>query len=283
MIDPVIFTIRIGGLQIPIRWYGVLIMLAVLVAAWLAEREIRRRGEDPEFIWDAMLLVLPVGILGARLWYVVNDILGGRTGFLENPLRIINIPEGGLHIYGALLFGGLAAYFYARRRKVDIWLILDSVAPSLLIGQALARPANFINQELYGPPTDLPWGISIDAEHRLAPWNDLSKFPVESTRFHPTFAYEMIWNVLSAGLLLWLARRYPDRLKPGAIFAGWLVLAGLGRFVIENFRPDQPRIPGTVISYSRLVSGLMALFGGLWLLVKFQVIRLPLASVGTGE
>jgi len=255
MIDPVIFTIRIGGLQIPIRWYGVLIMLAVLVAAWLAEREIRRRGEDPEFIWDAMLLVLPVGILGARLWYVVNDILGGRTGFLENPLRIINIPEGGLHIYGALLFGGLAAYFYARRRKVDIWLILDSVAPSLLIGQALARPANFINQELYGPPTDLPWGISIDAEHRLAPWNDLSKFPVESTRF----------------------------LKPGAIFAGWLVLAGLGRFVIENFRPDQPRIPGTVISYSRLVSGLMALFGGLWLLVKFQVIRLPLASVGTGE
>jgi phosphatidylglycerol:prolipoprotein diacylglycerol transferase len=282
MIDPIIFTITIGNFQLPIRWYGVLIMTAFLVGTWLASRLIQQRGEDPEFIWDAVLWVLPAGVIGARLWYVVNDILGGGTRYIQEPMRIIGIGEGGLqglHIYGAILFGGLAAYLYARRANIDIWLVLDAVAPSLLIGQAIARPANFINQELYGQPTELPWGIPISPEHRMPPWNDLSLFP-ETTRFHPTFAYEMIWNLLAAGLLLWLNRRFGQRLKPGTLFAGWLVLAGLGRFLIESFRPDQPRLPGTDISYSRIVAFLMALVGSLWLLVRYQVIKIKFLDFG---
>ena len=243
MIDPIIFTIRLGGFELPIRWYGVIIMTAVLVATWVATREIRRRGEDTEFVWDAMVWVLIAGIVGARLWYVINDILGGGSHFVQSPVRIFLIPEGGLHIYGAILFGGLAAYIYARRSHIDMWLILDSVAPGILIGQAIARPANFINQELYGPPTRLPWGLSIDAAHRIPPFNNLQLYP-ETTRFHPTFAYEMIWNIVAAALLLWIGRRYEKAIKPGTIFAGWLVLAGLGRFIIEFFRPDQPTIPG---------------------------------------
>jgi phosphatidylglycerol:prolipoprotein diacylglycerol transferase len=206
---------------------------------------------------------------------VLNATLGGSRYYLENPLKILAITEGGLHIFGAFLFGGLAAYFYARNKKVDIWLLLDSVAPALLIGQAIARPANFINQELYGPPTSLPWGIPISAEHRLAPWNDLALYPEETTRFHPTFAYEMLWNLLAASLLLWIANRYADHLKPGTIFMGWLVLAGMGRFLVEAFRPDQPHIPGTGLSYSRLISGLMALFGILWLLARYKVLKIP--------
>ncbi len=195
-------------------------------------------------------------------------------------MKILAITEGGLHIFGAFLFGGLAAYFYARSKKVDIWLLLDSVAPALLIGQAMARPANFINQELYGPPTTLPWGIPISANHRMAPWNDLLLYPEETTRFHPTFAYEIVWNLLAAGLLIWLANRYADRLKPGTIFMGWLVLAGTGRFLVEAFRPDQPLIPGTGLSYSRLISGLMALFGIIWLLARYQVLKIPVLSNG---
>jgi phosphatidylglycerol:prolipoprotein diacylglycerol transferase len=280
MIDPVIFTIRLGGIEIPIRWYGVLIMTAVLVAAWIVSREIRRRGEDPEFVWDAMVWVLIAGIIGARLWYVVNDILGGGSHFVQEPIRIFFITEGGLHIYGAILLGGLAAYYYARRHKIDMWLVMDSVAPGLLIGQAIARPANFINQELYGQPTELPWGINIDAAHRLPPYNNLDLYPEETTRFHPTFAYEMLWNILAAGLLLWISRRFKDRIKPGTVFAGWLVLAGLGRFLIESFRPDQPRIPGTEISYTRVVAGLMALSGSLWLLNKYGVLRIPFFDFG---
>ncbi len=275
MIDPILYTIKIGDFLLPIRWYGILVMLGVLAATWVTDREVRRRGRNPEFIYDALMWVLPAGIIGARLWYVLNDIAGGNPRFLEQPWRIINLPEGGLHIYGAILLGGLTAYLFARRKGIDIWLLLDSAAPAMLIGQAVARPANFINQELYGPPTGLPWGIPISGEHRLPPWDDLLQFPVETTRFHPTFAYEMVWNLLSAALLLWIGRRFEKQLKPGMLFAGWLVLAGLGRALIESFRPDQPLIPGTGVSYSRLVSALMALAGLVWVLASSGKIKLP--------
>jgi len=172
------------------------------------------------------------------------------------------------------------AYIYARKKKIDLWLLLDAVAPSLLIGQAVARPANYINQELYGPPTDLPWGIAIDEVHRIPPYNDLAAYPLETTRFHPTFAYEMIWNFLAAGLILWATRRFKDKFKPGAAFAAWLVLAGVGRVIIETFRPDQPRIPGTALSYSRLVAGLMALVGIIWLLVRFDILKISFLPSG---
>ncbi|HEU0292148.1 MAG TPA: prolipoprotein diacylglyceryl transferase [Anaerolineales bacterium] len=180
----------------------------------------------------------PCAILGARLWYVINATLGGNSYYLENPIQIINIPQGGLHIYGGLLLGGIAMWFFLRRRHMDVWLFLDSIAPTVLLGQALARPANFINQELYGQPTTLPWGIPIDAQHRIGIYQDLVKFPLETTRFHPTFAYEMIWNLLAFSLIMFITRRFSDRLKPGTGFFLWLVLAGLGRFLIEFFRPD---------------------------------------------
>jgi phosphatidylglycerol:prolipoprotein diacylglycerol transferase len=179
-----------------------------------------------------------------------------------------------------MLFGGLATYLFTRRRRLDLRLILDSVAPSLLFGQAAARPANLINQELYGPPTDLPWGISIASPYRIPPWTDLGRYPLETTRFHPTFAYEMVWNVLAGGLLLWLGRRYADRLRPGALFAGWMILAGMGRFLIEAFRPDQPVVPGTALSYSRIASALLAALGAVGLLAVYGVIRLPFLSPG---
>ncbi|MFM8321175.1 MAG: prolipoprotein diacylglyceryl transferase [Chloroflexota bacterium] len=275
MIDPVIFSFNIFGLTLALRWYGVLIMSAVLLGAWITSRQLARRGENPELVWDALLVVLVSGVIGARAWFVLNATLGGSRYYLDNPLKILAITEGGLHIFGAFLLGGLAAYLYARAKQLDILLLLDSAAPALLLGQAAARPANFINQELYGPPTDLPWGIPISAPHRLPPWNDLAQYPLETTRFHPTFAYEMLWNILAGGLLLWLARRYPQKLKPGALFAAWLVLAGLGRVLIETFRPDQPRLPGTGLSYSRLVSLLMAVAGLLWLLVRYGYLSIP--------
>ena len=273
MINPIIFTIHIGSFSWPIHWYGVILMTATVIAAWLAERELRRRGENGEHIWNAAVWLIPAGVIGARLWFVVNATLGGNLLYVEQPLQIINIPAGGLHIFGAFLFGTIALFYYARRYKLDLWLLLDSFAPTLLIGQALARPANFINQELYGQPTTLPWGIPIDADHRIAAYSDLSLYPIATTRFHPTFAYEMIWNFLAAALLFYLLYRFAARIKPGVMFAGWLILAGIGRSIIEQFRPDQPRIPGLGLSYTNAVSLFMALAGIVILLWQYEIIH----------
>lgn len=270
MIDPVIFSIG----NFALRWYGVIVMVGVIVGSLIVERELKRRGENGERIWDALIWVLPAGIIGARLWYVINATLGGNRFYMENPGQIINIPAGGLHIFGGFLLGAAALLYYLRKNNLDIWLFLDSAGPAMLIGQGIGRIANFINQELYGPPTTLPWGIPISAEHRLPEFANLPA----TTRFHPTFAYEMLWNFLAAGLLVWISRRYKEELKPGALFAGWLVLAGVGRVFVEFFRPDQPKIGDLGFSYSALVFGLMAIVGAVMLLARYKAINLKFAE-----
>jgi len=274
MIDPIIFTI--GGFSL--RWYGVIVMLGVIVGSLIVERKLKQHGENSEAIWDALIWVLPAGIIGARLWYVINATLGGDSRFANDPVEILRVWNGGLHIFGGLLLGAAALLLYLRQHNLDPWLFLDAAGPAMLIGQGIGRVANFINQELYGPPTDRPWGILISAQHRLPQFQDLVKYPVETTRFHPTFAYEMLWNFAAAALLLWLSRRYKEELKPGTIFAGWLVLAGLGRTWIEFFRPDQPKIGDSMISYSMVVAGLMAIVGAVLLMARYKVLNLQVAE-----
>lgn len=274
MIDPIIFSTEILGFTFTLRWYGVIVMIGVIVGSLIVERELRQRGENGERIWDALIWVLPAGILGARLWYVINDTLGGNDFYMENPGQILNIPAGGLHIFGGLVLGAIALFYYLRKNNLDVWLFLDSAGPAMLIGQAIGRIANYINQELYGPPTTLPWGIPISAEHRL---REFASLP-ESTRFHPTFAYEMLWNFFAAGLLLWISRRYKEDLKPGALFAGWLLLAGVGRVFIEFFRPDQPKIGDLGFSYSSVVFGLMAIAGAVMLMARYKAINVKMAE-----
>ncbi|MBV6450112.1 MAG: Prolipoprotein diacylglyceryl transferase [Anaerolineales bacterium] len=268
MINPVIFTIRLFGYEFPVYWYGLIVMTGVLVGSMIVERSLKRRGEDSEKFWDALIWVVLFGILGARLWYIVNAMLGGNRTFIENPAQIINLRQGGLHIFGGFLIGGIVLLWFIRKNKLDPWLYLDMAGPGLLIGQAIGRLGNFVNQELYGPPTTLPWGIHIAAENRLPQFQG---FP-ESTRFHPTFAYEMLWNFAAAGLLLWLSRRYEKELKPGTLFAGWLILAGIGRTWIEFFRPDQPKIPELGISYSAVFASLMAVTGAVILMARYKGI-----------
>ena len=278
MIDPVIFSTEIFGINVTLRWYGVIVMIGVIAGALIVERGLRERGEKGDRIWDALIWVLPAGIIGARLWYVLNAVLGGNRSYLENPASILRIWEGGLHIFGGFLFGMAALLYYLRQNRLDPWLFLDAAGPGALVGQGIGRLANFVNQELYGPPTTLRWGIPISAEHRLPQYQDLNLFPVETTRFHPTFAYELLWNFASAGLLLWLSRRYREDLKPGALFAGWLVLSGVGRVIIEFFRPDQPKIASLGISYSSIFAALMAIAGIILLMARYKAIDLKLAE-----
>ena len=297
MIDPVIFSIG----NFSLRWYGVIVMIGVIVGSLIVERELKRRGEDPETIWDALvwwvsfgpviktpigniqlglpLGILPLGIIGARLWYVLNATLGGSRFYLDDPSKIYKVWEGGLHIYGGILLGVVVLLLFLRSRKLDPWLFLDVAGPALFVGQAIGRLANFINQELYGPPTTLPWGIPIEVVHRLPQYANLP----ESTRFHPTFAYEMIWNLVIAGLLLWMSRRYEKMFKPGAIFAIWLAFAGIGRIWIEFFRPDQPKIEALGISYTTVAAALMAIIGVFLLLARYKAINLAFAETWEEE
>jgi phosphatidylglycerol---prolipoprotein diacylglyceryl transferase len=277
MIDPVIFSFKLFNWTVTLTWYGLIVMTGVLIGAWIAEREIRRRGENSEALIDAMVWAVIIGILGARLWYVVNSTLGGNQSYIQDPWSIIRPPIAGLHFFGGLLFGGVALAIFLKKNGYDTWLFLDAIAPAALIGQAFGRLGNFINQELYGPPTKLPWGISIEASHRL-PQFPASLYPVETTRFHPTFAYEMILNVLIVLFLLWLSRRYEDRMKPGTLFSAWLLLAGLSRTFIEFFRPDQARIGDSFVTYSMAVSFLMAIAGAVMLLVRHGKLQLALAE-----
>ena len=273
MIDPVIFSFKLFTWTVTLTWYGLIVMSGVLIGAWFAEREVRRRGENGEALLDAMVWPVVIGILGARLWYVVNATLGGNNSFLQDPMSIIRPPIAGLHFFGGLLFGGLALAIFLKRNGYDVWLFLDAVAPVALLGQAFGRLGNYINQELYGPPMTLPWGIPIEASHRLAPYADLTQFPVDTTRFHPTFAYEMILNVLAFLFIIWYSRRDENE-KPGIAFSLWLICAGFIRVFIEFFRPDQPRIGDSFISYTMVVAFLMGVAGVILFLVRNGKLQL---------
>lgn len=283
-IDPILFQFDLGFTMLTVRWYGLLIVLGALGAAWYAAWYVKRKGEDPNLIWDALIWILISGIIGARIWYIVADIIGGHRRYLDDPLSILYINQGGLNILGGIILAILAGWYFAKRNRMDFWLLADAIGPGYLIGQAIGRLGNFINQELYGPPTTLPWGIPIEAQHRIAPWNDLTQYPVDSTFFHPTFAYELIWNLLLAGLLIYLVVKRDDKIPSGVIAGASLVATGIGRTLLEAyFRPDQPQFFGLGISTSMILSIIFTVVGLFIVLVKLGKINVSFMEAGSTE
>lgn len=234
-----------------VRFYGIILMLGAVAGAWLATREAKRRGYNPEIVWDLLTYLLIGGIIGARLWHVLTPppSSGITAGwYFTHPLDALAIWKGGLGIPGAVIGGLIALYFYTRRHKLNFAEWTDIASPSLALGQGIGRWGNFVNQEIYGAATNLPWGISIDAEHRVDPYRDLSQFPVETTRFHPLFLYESLWNIANMFLLLWIARRFEDRLQKGDIFLIYLIVYPVGRFLLDFLRVDASRVGGININ-----------------------------------
>jgi phosphatidylglycerol:prolipoprotein diacylglycerol transferase len=233
--DPVAFRLPILG--IPIYWYGIIVVACILLGSYVASLEARRRGQNPDHIWNGLILVIVFGLVGARLYHVISSPQGLVRGFeyyRQNPVEIFMIWQGGLGLFGMVAGGVLAIFLYAWWQKLDFLVWLDIAAPALALGQAIGRWGNFFNQELYGYPTTVPWGIPIDMQYRLPQFANLP----ETTHFHPTFLYESIWNFLVFLILMIVPRRYEDRLLKGDVFLLWCILYPLGRILVEFQRPD---------------------------------------------
>jgi prolipoprotein diacylglyceryl transferase len=213
---------------LPIRAYAFAIILGVIAAVWTGERRWVARGGTHGQIGDIALWAVPAGLVGARLWHVAtdHDLYFGKGG---DPVGALEIWHGGLGIWGAIAGGLVGAWFYCRRHGILLRPLADGLAPSLLLAQVIGRFGNYFNQELFGKPTDRPWGLEIDLAHRPPGYEQFATF-------HPTFLYEGLWNLAAIAVLLWADRRF--RLGYGRVFALYVMLYTLGRGWIEDLRID---------------------------------------------
>jgi phosphatidylglycerol:prolipoprotein diacylglycerol transferase len=247
---------NIGPLTI--RFYAILIIIGAIVGSWLAARQAKKHGEDSDLVLDLLPWLLIGGIIGARLWHVftpsASNIAQGVTteNYLRNPIEILKMWKGGLGIPGGVIGGALALIIYTKSKKLSFWQWADFIAPGLLVGQAIGRWGNFVNQEVYGRPTSLPWAITIDPQYRISGFEQVAKY-------HPLFLYESLLNLAGAGVLIWIDRKFKDKLFKGDIFFGYMIWYSTVRFLLEFLRLDPSPVNGININQtSMLVVGVIA-------------------------
>jgi prolipoprotein diacylglyceryl transferase len=212
----------------PVRAYALAILVGIVAAVLICQRRWKDRGGDPDTVLEVSFWAVPFGIVGGRLYHLITspDAYFGEGG---HPWRAFAIWEGGLGIWGAIALGGVGAWIGCHRAGVRLAPFADALAPGLLVAQALGRLGNWFNQELFGGPTTLPWGLRIDDAHLPAGY-------APGTLFHPTFLYEILWNLAGAVLLVWLDRQF--RLGHGRVFWAYVMIYTSGRLWIEMVRID---------------------------------------------
>jgi prolipoprotein diacylglyceryl transferase len=251
--SPVVFQIG----PFALRYYGLFIALGIALATWITARELRRKGYDGALALDALFFVVPLGFIGARLYHVATDYeLYARDPFPG----IFEVWNGGLGIYGAVIGGFVGILLFARVRGISPLVLADAAAPGLVLAQAVGRWGNYFNQELFGRPSNLPWAIEISPENRPVGFKD-------AETFHPTFLYESLWDILVALVLLFVARRFSERLKNGDIFLLYVCLYSVGRFFVETLRID-PAFPIGDVRGNLFVSSILALTFALILFLR---------------
>ncbi len=226
--SPPVSYIDLGPLRI--HFYALCIIAGIVVAVLMTNYRLTKRGAEPWVVIDIGLIAIPLAIIGARIYHVLTHF-DFYFGAGKNPLSALFIWEGGIAIYGALIGGAVGAWLGCRWTGIRFWTFADALAPGLIIAQALGRFGNWFNQELFGLPTDLPWGLKIDPSNPAFPPG-----LAPDTLFHPTFLYEVIWNFAGAAVLLWAGRRF--RLQWGRLFGLYLVWYSAGRIVWESIRID---------------------------------------------
>jgi phosphatidylglycerol---prolipoprotein diacylglyceryl transferase len=264
---PIIFELG----PIALRWYGLLIAIAVLVGVTLAQYLAKARRVDPELLGDLAIWLVIGAIPCARIYYVIFQ----WQEYVQRPWwHMLAVWEGGIAIHGAIIGGTIATIIFARLHRVSVWQLLDLVAPSLILGQAIGRWGNFFNSEAFGKPTDLPWKLFIAPQYRPLKLMDYEFF-------HPTFLYESLWNLGIFALLMWLffwGLTKTNRLKTGAIAGIYLIGYSLGRVWIEWLRTDSLMIGP--LKMAQLVS-LSAIALGLLILARLYWWQKPLPDVVT--
>ena len=230
--DPIAF--HLGPL--PVFWYGICYAVGLAVVYAVVTREARRRGLDARLIDNGIIIVAVAALAGGRLYHVIDQ----WSLYQDNPVKIFLPPYTGLGVYGGIVTGVLTGGYLTRRWKQSFWRWADVVAPSIFVMQAIGRWGNFFNQELYGPPTNLPWGIAIDCAHRVGDHGiaqySCDQFPFATTGFQPLFLYESLSGALGAIVLLLIARRFGARMRPGDLFLVFLAWYAAVRFALETFR-----------------------------------------------
>ncbi len=214
---------------LPIRGYALCIIAGIVAAIWIGEKRWIARGGAPGEVSDLAIWAVPFGLVGGRLYHVATDweLYFGEG---RNPVTALYVWRGGLGIWGAIALGAVGVWLGCRSRGIKVLPLLDALAPGVLVAQAMGRWGNWFNQELYGGPTSLPWGLEIDVAHREARYLDVATY-------HPTFLYECLWNLAAFAVLIWLDRRF--RLGHGRVVALYVMLYTAGRGWIENMRIDE--------------------------------------------
>lgn len=236
--SPSISQFKVGPLTI--RFYALCILAGIILAVWITARRWKKVGGNFDQILDITLVCVPCGIIGARLYHVVTtpERFFGPNG---DPVEILRIWNGGLGIWGGVLLGGLAAWVWCRHKHYPTALLADAVAPGLLVAQAVGRLGNWFNQELYGAPTKLPWGLKLNSTGSAIGHEeqcyDGTSCPT-GTLFHPTFLYEMVWNLVGAAIIVWIGRKAAKRIKAGSLFVIYVMWYTAGRTWIEALRID---------------------------------------------
>lgn len=223
---------------VPIRAYAMCIIVGILVALWMTLRRYTARGGNPDVVWDAALVVIPAGIIGGRLYHVITD---NDKYFCStcDPLDALKITNGGLGIWGAVALGAVAVWLMFKVKGIPLGPFADAVAPGLILAQAIGRLGNWFNQELYGRESTVPWALDIyyrvNESGEYAPISGRSTGEVIAS-VHPTFLYELLWNVAVCVFLLWAHKAF--KLGHGRVFALYVAGYTAGRFVVENMRAD---------------------------------------------
>jgi phosphatidylglycerol:prolipoprotein diacylglycerol transferase len=248
---------------ISIGWYGIGYVLGLGVMLLVAQSELVRRGYNPNHIWNALILVGALALIGGRLYHVIDQ---WGAIYSQDPLKAILPPYSGLGLYGGVAGAVLGIFIYTRWKRIPLALGLDVVAAGALFAQGIARWGNFFNQELYGPPTNLPWGIAIDCAHRVSPWfcPPAGIYDI-NTGFQPLFFYESMLDILGGLVLLYISRRYLARLQPGDLAAAWGIWYGLTRAGLETLRTEWDWKIGGIPTAIIIGVGL-ALFGAIWII-----------------
>jgi phosphatidylglycerol:prolipoprotein diacylglycerol transferase len=251
--SPLIFEVG----PIALSYHGLLIVLGIAVGTWITGLELARKGYDGALALGALFFVVPLGVAGGRLYHVATEY----HRYTRNPFpKVLETYDGGLGIYGAIAGGFLGLLLFSWYRGINALTFADAAAPGLALGQAIGRWGNYFNQELFGQPSDLPWSIYIE------PLNRPTQF-ADATSFHPTFLYESMWDVLVCLVLLWIARRFSERLRVGDVFLLYVCLYSVGRFLVEILRIDAAFVVGSVRG-NLLVSGVLAVGFALILVLR---------------